>query len=199
MSTAALHRYTPEEYLALERNAEFKSEYIDGRIIAMSPGVSRGHNKIGGNVYIGLVARTAGRGCEVFIADVKVRFGPGRNYTYPDVVAVCGTSQTEDDFDDILLNPALIVEVLSHSTESYDRKAKFLECQALESLREYVLISQDEVKVEIYSRREGFWGCWTETDLDAEVEFTSVGCRFTLREIYARTRFVPADTPAVSD
>jgi Uma2 family endonuclease len=89
MATAALNRYTPEEYLALERHAEFKSEYIDGRIIAMSGG-SIPHNYIAGNIYAGLLARFSGRPCHIFFADVKVRSGRGTNYTYPDVMALCG-------------------------------------------------------------------------------------------------------------
>jgi Uma2 family endonuclease len=109
-------RYTPEEYLALERHAEFRSEYIDGRIIAMTPDGSFPHNYVAGNVYAGLLARFAGRPCHVFIVDVKVRFGRGTNYTYPDVMALCGTPHHEDDHRDILTNPSLIVEVLSRRT-----------------------------------------------------------------------------------
>jgi Uma2 family endonuclease len=191
MATAALTRYTPEEYLALERHAEFKSEYIDGRIIAMT-GSSIPHNFIAGNVYAGLLARFAGRPCHVFFADVKVRFGLGTNYTYPDVMALCGTPQYGDDHRDILTNPALIVEVLSRSTEAYDRGEKFSGYQAVDSVREYVLISQDEARVEIYSRHDDFWGLQIETDLDAMVRFTSVDCEFALREIYARTQLAPA-------
>jgi Uma2 family endonuclease len=186
MATATLTRYTPEEYLALERNARFKSEYIDGRIIAMT-GSSIPHNFISGNIYVGLVAQLSGRGCHAFFADVKVR--AGTNYIYPDVMALCGIPEYGDDCRDILTNPTLIVEVLSRSTEAYDREEKFAAYQAVDSVREYVLISQDEVRVEIYNRHEGFWGLWTETDLDATVRFTSVDCQFTLREIYARTRF----------
>jgi Uma2 family endonuclease len=195
MATAALTRYTPEEYLALERHAEFKSEYIDGRIIAMSPGVSFPHNYIAGNVYAGLLARFAGRPCHVFIADVKVRFGRGTNYTYPDVMALCGTPRHEDHHRDILTNPGLVVEVLSPSTETYDRSEKFAGYKAIESLREYVLISQDEVKVERHIRAGDFWTHSIETDLDATIELTSVGCTFPLREIYNRTSFVDADAP----
>jgi Uma2 family endonuclease len=193
MATAALNRYTPEEYLALERHAEFKSEYIDGRIIAMTPGGSLPHNYIGGNVYAGLLARFTGRRCHVFIYDVKVQFGCGTNYTYPDVMALCGTPKHLDDAQDVLINPSLIVEVLSDSTATYDRTAKFAGYKAIESLREYLLISQDEVKVEHFVRQGDLWPSTVITDLDAVVELRSVGCSIPMREVYRRTRFVPED------
>ena len=116
MATAALDRYTPEEYLALERHAEFKSEYIDGRIIAMTPGGSAAHNFVGGNIYAALLARFSGRRCHVFFSDVRVQFGRGTNYTYPDVMALCGTPRYLDGVHDTLINPLLIVEVLSDRT-----------------------------------------------------------------------------------
>jgi Uma2 family endonuclease len=189
MATAALNRYTPEEYLALERNAEFRSEYIDGRIIAMTGG-SIPHNYIVGNIYAGLLARFSGRPCHVFFADVKVRFGRGTNYTYPDVMALCGAPGEGDEDSEILTNPALIVEVLSPSTEMYDRGDKFKRYKAIDSLHEYLLVSQDEVKVEQFVREGDFWPSTLVTDLDATVELRSVGCTLPMREIYRRTRFV---------
>ncbi|HEY0020931.1 MAG TPA: Uma2 family endonuclease [Longimicrobium sp.] len=192
MATAALNRYTPEEYLALERNAEFRSEYIDGRIVAMTGG-SIPHNYIGGNIYAGLLARFSSRPCHVFFADVKVRFGRGTDYTYPDVMALCGAPGYGDEHSDILTNPALIVEVLSRSTEPYDRGDKFKGYKAIDSLREYLLVSQDEVKVEHFIREGDFWPSRVVTDLDATVELRSVGCTLPMREIYRRTRFVPED------
>ena len=191
MATAALNRYTPEEYLALERNAEFKSEYIDGRIIAMTPGGSAPHNFIGGNIYAGLLARFAGRRCHVFFSDVRVQFGRGTNYTYPDVMALCGTPRYLDGVQDTLLNPSLIVEVLSGSTAAHDRGKKLKGYQAIDSLREYLLVSQDEVKVEHFVREGGFWPCNVTTDLDAMIELPALGCSIPVREIYRRTRFDP--------
>ena len=200
MATAALTRYTPEEYLALERHAEFKSEYIDGRIIAMS-GVSATHNRIAGNLYAGLLARFGGGPCDAFIADMRVRFGRGREYTYPDLAALCEPPVFEDGVLDTLLNPSLLVEVLSDSTEAYDRGDKFTGYQALDSLREYVLISQSQVKVERFVRQGAFWVYSALTELDARVQLESVGCTFQLREIYQRTPLLgpptadPADPP----
>ena len=192
MATAALNRYTPEEYLALERNAEFKSEYLNGRIIAMTGG-SIPHNYIAGNIYAGLLARFSGRSCHVFIADIKVRFGRGINYTYPDVMALCGAPGYGDEHRDILTNPALVVEVLSNSTQAYDRGDKFKGYKAIDSLREYLLVSQDEVKVEHFVREGDFWPSTLVTDLDATVELRSVGCTLPMRDIYRRTGFVPED------
>jgi Uma2 family endonuclease len=195
MATAALNRYTPEEYLALERHAEFKSEYIDGRIIAMTPGGSFPHNYIGGNIYAGLLARFAGRRCHVFFSDVKVKFGRGTNYTYPDVMALCGTPKCLDGVRDVLLNPSLIVEVLSDSTATYDRGDKFKGYRVISSLREYLLVSQDEVKVEHFVRQGDLWPAVVITDLDAVIELRSIGCSIPMREIYSRTNFVPEDVP----
>ena len=192
MATAALNRYTPEEYLALERHAEFRSEYIDGRIIAMTGG-SIPHNYIAGNIYAGLLARFSGRPCHIFFADVKVRFGRGTNYTYPDVMALCGAPGHGDEHREILTNPTLIVEVLSRTTEAYDRGEKFRGYKAIDSLREYLLVSQDEVAVEHFVREGDFWQSTLVTDLDATVELRSVGCTLPMREIYSRTRFVDED------
>lgn len=193
MATAALNRYTPEEYLALERHAEFKSEYIDGRIIAMTPGGSAPHNIVGGNIYVGLVTRFIGRRCHVFFSDVRVQFGRGTNYTYPDVMALCGTPRYLDGVQDTLINPSLVVEVLSDSTAGYDRGDKFNGYKAIASLREYVLVAQDEVRVEHFVRGGDFWSSALITDLDAVVELRSVGCSIPMREIYRRTDFVPED------
>jgi Uma2 family endonuclease len=191
MATAALTRYTPEEYLALERHAEFRSEYIDGHIIAMTPGGSAPHNFIAGNIYAGLLTRFEGRGCHVYFSDLRVRFGKGHDYTYPDVMALCGTPQYEDSARDTLTNPALIVEVLSESTAAYDRGKKFAGYKALDSLREYVLVSQHRVRVEHHTRQGDLWICSTLTDLDSTLELASVKCTFPLREIYKRTQLVP--------
>jgi Uma2 family endonuclease len=185
MATAALTRYTPEEYLALERNAEFKSEYIDGRIVAMS-GATEPHVTIVGNIAAELRTRLRGGPCRAYASEMRVQIAGGRRYTYPDVVAVCGERQFIDGVMDTLSNPVLIFEVLSPSTEAYDRAEKFHHYQLIESLQEYILVAQDQPRVECYTRGPGgdVWYLWTETDLDKEVEFYSVGCRIPLREIY---------------
>lgn len=193
MATAALTYYTPEEYLALERHAEFKSEYIDGRIVAMT-GASAPHNRIAGSVHAELRARFRNGPCEVFIGDMRLQIGTGRRYTYPDVVAVCGEPKFLDGTLDTLMNPALIVEVLSPTTEAYDRGEKFQHYRTIETLQEYVLIAQDRPVVDRFVRHGDFWQLATFTGLDASLELPSVGCTIPLQDIYERVRF-PAPTP----
>jgi len=192
MATAALTYYTPEEYLALERNAEFKSEYIDGRIVAMT-GASAPHAFICANVVGELRARLRSGPCRAFVNDIRVQIGDGRRYTYPDIVAYCGEASYRDGVLDTLTNPVLILEVLSPTTEAYDRGEKFQHYRTIESLREYVLVAQDKPLVERYVRHGEFWTLSTIRALDAEVELTSVGCAIPLREIYENVEF-PAAT-----
>jgi Uma2 family endonuclease len=197
MATAALTYYTPEEYLALERMAEFKSEYIDGRIVAMT-GTSAPHNFIAGSIYSEILRQFTGRSCHIYIGDVRVKFGRASNYTYPDVMAVCGAPVYEDNVVDTLTNPALIVEVLSPGTEAYDRGDKFTGYQALDSLREYVLVSQNQVKVEQFVRQGAFWVYSALTDVNATVHFESIGCSLPLSEIYSRVPSLLKDGKAPS-
>ena len=195
MATAALTYYTPEEYLALERHAEFKSEYIDGRIIAMT-GATAPHNRIAGSVYAELRARFRNRSCHAFIGDMRVQIENGRRYTYPDVAAVCGDPEFLDGTLDTLQNPALIVEVLSPTTEAHDRGEKFQHYRAIESLQEYVLVAQNRPLVERFTRHGEFWHLATVSGLDASVELTSVDCTIPLREIYEKVKFpAPAAAP----
>lgn len=194
MATAALTYYTPEEYLALERHAEFKSEYIDGRIIALA-GAPDPHVTISLNIHAELRARFRGRACRAWANEMRVQVAGGRRYTYPDVVAMCGEKQFIDGVMDTLVNPALIVEVLSPSTEAYDRGEKFLHYRAIETLQEYVLVAQDRPLVERFVRHGEFWHLGTVSGLDASLELTSVGCTIPLREIYENVEF-PAPDPA---
>jgi Uma2 family endonuclease len=186
MATAAiLKRYTPEEYLALERAAKYKSEYIDGYITAMS-GVSREHNLIAGNMFATIHSQLKGRPCEAYSSDMRVRTSPTGIYTYPDVSAVCGGPQFLDDEVDTLLNPNLIVEVLSPSTENYDRGDKFVRYKAIASLREYVLVAQDEVLVKRFVKQGEEWVRTEYRDLGVTLILESIGCANPLREIYAK-------------
>jgi Uma2 family endonuclease len=194
MATAALTYYTPEEYLALERHAEFKSEYLDGRIVAMT-GASSVHNLIVGNVHAELRTQFRGRRCLAYVGDMRVQIGSGRRYVYPDVAGVCGEPRFMDGALDTLLNPGLIVEVLSPSTEAYDRGEKFQHYRGIESLQEYVLIAQHRVLVERFVRGGEFWTLTTASELDASVELTSVDCTIPLREVYDKVDF-PTPTAA---
>lgn len=178
-------RISPEEYLALERRAETKSEYLDGAIFAMS-GASRRHNRIGLNLAFSLDSQLKAKGCEVFANDMRVKVLETGLYTYPDVAVVCGEPRFEDAEVDTLLNPRVVIEVLSKSTQDYDRGTKFLHYRALSSLSEYLLIAQDRVHVEHYVRQNESW-VLTETDHPEDViELPSVGARLALADVYDR-------------
>jgi Uma2 family endonuclease len=186
MSTELKTYLTPQEYLAAERRAEVKSEYFNGEMYATS-GASRKHNLITLNIAAGLVQQMRGRPCEVYSSDMRVKVSATGLYTYPDVVAVCGEPKFEDAHVDTLLNPTLLVEVLSASTASYDRGQKFGHYRWVESLTEYVLVSQDGCKVEHFAKQSDRQ--WLQTvvqSLDAEIELASIRGVLRLREIYDR-------------
>jgi Uma2 family endonuclease len=133
-------RYIPEEYLAFERKSPIKHEFCDGSIFAMAR-ANRWHNLITGNLYRTVSAQFLDRPCEAYISDMRVLVSATGLYTYPDIVAVCDERRFEDSEVDTLLNPNLIVEVLSPSTETYDRGKKFAHYRRLESLGEYVMVA----------------------------------------------------------
>jgi len=193
-SAARITRYTPQQYIALERKAEFRSEYCNGFITAMA-GTSREHNLIALNLGAEIRSQLKNRPCEAYVSDMRVLVSRTGLYTYPDVVAVCGEPRFEDDEVDTLLNPTMIVEVLSPSTESYDRGKKFGHYRLLESLREYIVVAQDQVLVERYTRQGEEWLLTDLRDLDASLRLTSIGCEVSLREIYAKVEF-PGTTTA---
>lgn len=189
MSTQPTTYLTPEEYLALEREAEYKSEYIDGVMVAMT-GASRRHNLIAVNILRELSEQLRGRPCETYPSDMRVRIPSRRVYTYQDVVVVCGEPRFEDAHVDTLLNPALIVEILSESTERYDRGKKFGFYRTVESLAEYLLVAQDEQRIELYTKQAD--GRWLLADYrlpEDVVELTSVQCRLALKEVYEKVTF----------
>jgi Uma2 family endonuclease len=181
---------TPAEYLALERRAREKSEYVNGRIYAMS-GASRLHNLIAGNIFGELRNQLRGRPCEVYVNDMRVKVQRTGMYTYPDVVAVCDEPRLEDAELDTLLNPSVIVEVLSPSTERYDRGEKFAHYRRLESLQEYVLVAQGTPRVEHFRREGDHWVLTEISDPGGELGLSSVGCVLKLADIYDRVDFPP--------
>jgi len=189
MSAIPKIKLTPEEYLEFERKSEIKHEFFDGEIFAMS-GAKRNHNKITTNLS-GLVwQHLKGKNCENYSNDMRVFVPETGLYTYPDLVVVCGEPQFQDDVFDTLLNPILLVEVLSETTESYDRGKKFQHYRSIESLQEYVLVGQDEARIEKYVRRgDGFWLLSEAVGLSAEIEFPSIECRIPLREVYDKINF----------
>lgn len=154
MSTLRRPSFTPDQYLELERSAEYKSEYANGDILALA-GATWIHNVIVGNIFAGLHRRLPhGRLCRPFSTDLKVWTPRFRKFVYPDVVVVCGEPLFHDSHRDAVLNPRLIVEVLSSSTEAYDKGEKFAAYQSIGSLVEYVLVPQDSRRIEQYLRRE---------------------------------------------
>lgn len=184
MSSQPIFYLSPEEYLALERRAEVKSEYIDGVMYQMAGGSER-HNLIAANVIIEIGSRLRGRACRVYTSDLKVRVPNSTKFCYPDVSVVCGETKFADDEKDVVLNPILIVEVLSESTAGYDRGKKFLSYQQIESLQEYLLVSQDVHLVEHYIRREdGNWLYSKVEGLTGEITLPSIECQIMLSGIY---------------
>lgn len=203
MAASAAHtRLTPEEYIAFERKAFpdatiIRHEYINGELIAMS-GASRAHNLIAGNIFGELRAQLRDSECETYMSDMRVSTPRTASYFYPDVVVVCEEPRFEDEVFDTLLNPIILVEVLSPSTEVYDRREKFAHYRQLPSLQEYVLVAQDEVLVEHYRRQEKqgtppvTGKDWIFTDfqeLAKNLPLTSIHCELPLREIYERVSF----------
>lgn len=178
---------TPAEYLALERQqTDDKHEYLHGRITAMS-GASRKHNLLVGNAFASLHAQLRGRGCEVYSNDMRVHIPTTGLYTYPDIVALCEEPVFEDDSFDTLLNPGVIIEVLSASTEAYDRGAKFGHYRGIESLQAYVLIAQDRPHIELFERgADGSWVLREAMGLDGRIELEALGCILELSAVYER-------------
>ena len=198
MSTRPQIRLTPEEYLAIERKAETKSEYLNGEMFPLRPegkprdlyamvGASRKHNLIAGNVFGELRQQLKDSPCEAYTNDMRVKVPAAGLYTYPDVVVACGEPIFEDDYFDTLLNPVLIAEVLSPSTAAYDRVKKFGYYRTIGSLSEYLLIAQDEYRVEQYVRQaDGRWLLSDIRSLEGVFELPSIGCTLRLADVYAR-------------
>ena len=178
-------RYTPEEYLTIERsNAEQKNEYYAGEIFAPA-GSSERHNLIVTNIVRALSIQMKGRPCKVYSNDMRVKVNPTGLYTYPDIVALCGEAKFDDGQRDTLLNPTVIVEVLSKSTEGYDRGDKFEHYRKLESLAEYLLVSQDKHHVDHYIRQpDNQWLLSEASSLQAIVQLPSISCNLALPEVY---------------
>ena len=181
---------SPEEYLAMERQALEKHEYYNGEIFLMS-GSGYRHNKICSNISFSLMGSLKSRNCDVIHADLCVHIPATGLYTYPDIAIVCGQPEFfADGHIDTLLNPKVIIEVLSPSTESYDRGAKFDHYKTIDSLKEYVLVWQDKRRAARYTRRDD--DSWVLTDLigdDAAIELVSVGCSLSMNDIYDRIEF----------
>lgn len=187
MSTeaAAKKRWTPEEYLAFERSSPEKHEFFQGEIFAMA-GATEEHNLLVGNLVTRLNIALEGKQCRVYPSDMRVKVAATGLYTYPDVTVACADRQLEDGRRDTLLNPQVIFEVLSDSTELYDRGKKFEQYRMLPSLREYVLVSQEQVLIEQYTRQEGDTWMLREHRAGGRLWLEAIGCEIAVDEIYLR-------------
>jgi Uma2 family endonuclease len=191
MASNPVSKVSEEEYLAIDRAAEFRHEFLDGEIIAMSGGSMR-HARLGASVFGQIYVALQGSECEAFASDFRVRVS-SRMYAYPDTVVVCGQPVLADERQDILLNPTVIVEVLSPSTERYDRGVKLQYYRGIQSLRDYILVAQDQIRVEQYTR--GASPIWTLRDYQGPEEtllIESIGVSLPLARIYERVEF-PAE------
>lgn len=185
---------SPEAYLRLERRAETRSEYLDGEIYALA-GASRTHNLIATNLIISLGTQVRGRPCEVYSSDMRIKVCATGLYTYPDVAVVCGSPRFEDRQKDTLLNPGVIIEVLSPSTETYDRGAKFDHYSSLESLSDYLLVAQDGPKIGHFVRQpEGKWLFCQYRSLNDVIPINSIDCVLSLADVYDKVEW-PEEGP----
>lgn len=182
-------KMSPEEFLAFERASDEKHEYRDGEIVAMS-GARRNHNIIALNVGSEIHRSLKGKDCEGYPSEMRVFVPASRLYTYPDLVVACGEPKFQDEGLDTLLNPILIIEILSESTESYDRGQKFKNYRNIDSLREYVLISQKSPSIEKYVKHgDGFWMLSEAYGLDSSITLESIDCPLSLSDVYDKVNF----------
>ncbi len=184
---------SPEEYISFERkfvpDAEtVRHEYVKGKIISMS-GASRAHNLIAFNIAAELHPQLKGKESEAYISEMRVSSPTTSSYFYPDLVVVCDEPQFEDNQFDTLLNPIAIIEILSPSTEAYNRGEKFSHYRQIESLQEYILVSQDKVNVERFLRKPDEWGYTSFQERNQKVPITSIACELSLEEIYDGVTF----------
>jgi Uma2 family endonuclease len=185
MASHAHSFVSPEEYLEWELQTEHKNEYLNGQIFAMA-GVSIHHGQIAGNIFGNLFIQLRGGRCKVHASDTRVRTHGASMYTYPDVMVFCGEAQVQKyKGSDTLLNPVVIFEVLSPSTQKYDRRRKFQMYREIPSLQAYILVSQDRVLVERYSRQpDGEWQRLALDGVDATLDLPSIPAKLKLSDIY---------------
>jgi Uma2 family endonuclease len=183
MSTPVATRFTEAEYLALERASDRKHEFVDGAIVAMA-GARPEHNMLAANVTAALVVLGRPRGCATMTSDQRVHVPSTGLYTYPDVTVVCGERRFDRGEPPSLLNPTLVVEITSDSTEDYDRGKKFLHYQAIAELREYVIVSHRQARIDHYRRAEGGWLLTTCTERNGAVTLAALDGALALADVY---------------
>jgi Uma2 family endonuclease len=189
MSTQSKTFLTPEQYLEIERKAEYKSEYYAGEMFAMA-GASLTHNRLATALIVDLGQQLRRGPCEVFGSDMRVAASATALYAYPDASVCCGGPQLQDGHNDVLLNPVLIVEVLSPSTELYDRGDKFKHYRTIPSFREYLLVASEHIEVELRRLQpDGEWTLRFADLLEDVIELQSIGCRLALADLYEKVEF----------
>jgi len=189
MASKAIHRFTEEQYLAIEESSEERHEFFEGEMFAMSGGTAA-HARLQTDIVAELASRVDHRSCEAFGPDMRIQIQATGLYTYPDASVICGGTRFADASQTSVLNPTVVVEVLSPSTESYDRGKKFQHYRQIESLRDYVLISQNEVLVEHYTRQaDGTWTLRDHARRDDELKLDTIGISIPLTAIYRRVEF----------
>ncbi len=195
MAAQPEQKWTPEQYLAYERESDVKHEFLDGQIYAMA-GASESHNLIITNAIGILYNQLHKRQCRTYASDMRVKVSRTGLYTYPDVVVVCGTPQLEDERRDTLLNPTVVIEVLSPSTETYDRGKKGFHYRTVQSIQEYLLIAQDIQQIEHYKRdANGQWLIINISGSDGVVDLRSIDCRLSVSDLYENVTFTEAKEP----
>lgn len=197
MSAALKRKLTPEEYLTIERGATFKSEFYRGDMYAMA-GARYIHNRVLANLIIRIGACLEGTGCFVLPNDMRVKSTRNSSYFYPDVIIVCGKPQFEDGVFDTLLNPKVIIEVLSDSTERFDRGDKFEEYGNITSLEEYVLVSQDRMQIQRFTRQaQDHWDMRIFKDEAGDFSLQKVKVVIPMKDIYTGVEFGPGEPHSV--
>jgi len=182
--------YSKEEYLEMEAAADYKSEYYQGEIFAMSGG-SLKHSRICVNLNRSIWEATRNKDCGGFESNMKLEIAEADAYVYPDLMVVCGDVKVAENTTDVITNPVLIIEVLSPGTESFDRGKKFEYYRTVPALKEYVLVSQDKPRIEIYFRNDrNIWQCTVISGLDKTVVFKSLEYEVKLEEIYYKTDLI---------
>ena len=180
------NKISPEEYLASERGSEIRNEYFDGEIFAMA-GASREHNQISANIVRVIGNQILEKPCCVFSRDMKIKIEQIGKYTYPDIVVVCEKEEFEDKNNDVLLNPIVIIEILSDSTEAYDRGEKFAHYQLLNSFVEYILISQYFCRIEKFTRQDDETWIYSKYQTPEHViKIEAIHCEIPVSEIYRK-------------
>mgnify|MGYP002779063884 CR=1 FL=1 len=180
--------YTVEEYLKMERRSATKHEFMNGKVLSTA-GSSRQHNLIGTNTTIAIGSRLRGHKCEVYVNDMRVQISRS-HFSYPDVVVVSGEPKFADSETDVLLNPAIVVEVFSRATIGYDKTVKLESYLAMDSIREILLVKEDEMRVEHYFKQNPKqWIYRIYSASDDMITLESVGCKINLSEIYAQVKF----------